>query len=102
MLKLLYFGIFSSTAKTAEFPEYKCLDEWNSTVFQARTRACACTHTHTYIHMRTYTHTHIHCLYIILPVPLIKITWGQRKYMQIPSNLVIEWVKQKPDMVING
>jgi hypothetical protein len=37
----------SSTAKAAEFPEYKCLDDRYSTAFQARTRA----HTHTHTHM---------------------------------------------------
>jgi len=85
MLKLLYFGIFSSTAKAAEFPEYKCLDERNSTVFQA--------------HARTHTHT--------LPLNNVASAADQnnlwpRIYMQIPSNLVSEWVKQKPDMVIYG
>jgi len=70
MLKLLYFGIFSSTAKAAEFQEYKSLDEQNSTVFQACTNA-----------RNTHACAHACCLQIMLPVPLIKITWGQRKYM---------------------
>jgi hypothetical protein len=39
----------SSTAKAAKFPKYKCLDEWYSTVFQART--------HTNMHTPTHAHT---------------------------------------------
>jgi hypothetical protein len=59
-------------------------------------------HTRTRTHAHTHTHTHTCCLQIMLPVLLIKITWGQRKYMQVTSNLVSEWIKQKPYTVIYG
>jgi hypothetical protein len=70
VLELLDFGVFSLYAEAAKFPEYKCMGKKNSTVFKI----------------------HTHCLQIMLPVLLIKITWGQR-------NLVSERVKEKPDLV---
>jgi len=94
MLKLLYFGIFSSTAIAAEFPVYKYLDEWNSTVFQACMHTCTHTHTH--------THTHTLPLYNVASAADQNNLGAKKIHVQIPSNLVSEWVKQKPDMVIYG
>ena len=54
-----------------------------------------------HMHARTHTHTHTLPLYNVASAA-DQNNRGQRKYMQIPSNLVSEWVKQKPDMVIYG